>query len=269
MKVTLANNRMVKDADREKDKNPVMEKPGNKKIISVISNKGGVGKTSVACCLALSLSRELNKKTLLMELDCSPGDFGTLFDIGEDKSLEMAIRFSRDYKKYVKCTGKNLDILKGIPDPIVAENITSQEINDFLDIILGDYEYIIVDTQTVLNGILLDLIKASDILLMISDPTMESIARVSNYLQLLSSRFKVKRNKFKFIINMKNFCSFFRTWEITKIIDLPIDSFIYFDRKFSKANILFNESKILRTGFFKQVSKSVKNIDPEITDAAR
>jgi MinD-like ATPase involved in chromosome partitioning or flagellar assembly len=269
MKVTLTNNKVVKDAGRGKDKNPVAEEPRNKKIISVISNKGGVGKTSVACCLALSLSRELNKKTLLMELDCSPGDFGTLFDIGEDKSLEMAIRFRKDYKKYVKCTGKNLDILKGIPDPIIAENISSQEINDFLDIILGDYEYIIVDTHTVLNGILLDLIKASKILLMISDPTMESIARVSNYLQLLSSRFKVNRNKFKFIINMKNVFSFFRTWEIAKMIDFPIDSFIHFDRKFSKTNILFNESKILRTVFFKQVSKSVKSIDPEITDVKR
>ena len=65
-------------------------KVGDKKIISVISNKGGVGKTSIACCLSLCLSRKLNKKTLLLELDCSPGDFGTLFDIDEGLSLEMA-----------------------------------------------------------------------------------------------------------------------------------------------------------------------------------
>jgi len=269
MKVKLADNKMAKNAGREKDKDSGQKKAANRMIISVISNKGGVGKTSIACCLALSLSRELDKKTLLMEIDCSPGDFGTLFDIGEEKSLEVAIRFSSDYKKYIKCTGKNLDILKGVPDPIIAENISSNEINYFLDIVRKDYEYIIVDTHTVLNGILLDLIKASNILLMISDPNMESIARVSNYLKLLSTRFKINRDRFKFIINMKNIFSFFRTWEITRIIDLPIDSFIYFDRKFSKTDILFNEYKVFRTCLFKQVSKMAKSIDPETADVKR
>jgi pilus assembly protein CpaE len=236
-----------------------------KKIISVISNKGGVGKTSIACCLALSLSRDLNKKTLLLELDCSPGDFGTLFDINEDMSLEIAIRFNENYKKYIKKTGKNLDVLRGVQDPIIAENINSREVNDFLRIIINDYDYIIVDTHTVLNGILVDFIKASDLLIMISDHTVESIARVSSYFQLLNSRFQISRNRFKFVINKKKSFSYLKVWEISKMMNLPVNSLINFDRRFNKSNVLMNESKILRSGLFKQVSRAMKNIDLEFS----
>ena len=266
MKDALTINKTMKNLNKDNDLSCPLIKAGDKKIISVISNKGGVGKTSIACCLSLCLSKELNKKTLLLELDCSPGDFGTLFDISEEQSLEMAIRFINDYKKYIKCINSNLDVLKGMPDPIIAENIKSEEVGNFLEVILKDYDYIILDTQTVLNGILLDFLKASGLLLVISDPTMESIARVSNYLELLNSRFKINRDKFKIIINKRKTFSFLQTWEISRILNFPIDSFIYFDRRFNKSNILLNESKILGTRLFKQVSKTIRSIDTEFSN---
>jgi len=267
MKNKLIKNRQINNYKDDSYCHPTKTK--DKKVISVISNKGGVGKTSIACCFALSLSRELNKKTLLLELDCSPGDFGTLFDITQDMSLEMAVRFNKSYKKYVKNAGKKLDVLRGVQDPIIAENIDSMQVGDFLGSIINDYDYIVVDTHTVLTGILLDFIKASDLLIMVSDPTMESIARVSSYLQLLNSRFQISKNKFKFVINKKRPFSYLKIWEISKIISLPIDSLIHFDRKFNKSNILFNEPKILRSGLFKQVSRATRSIDAEFQDVKR
>lgn len=244
-----------------KGSNPTDIINNEKKILSIISNKGGVGKTSIACCAALYFSKIMKKKTLLLELDCSPGDFGTLFDIDKEMSLEMAIRFQGDYKKYIKSINNNLDVLKGISDPIIAESIKSDTANSFIKKIIEDYSYIIIDTQTVLNGILLDFLKVSNMFLVISDSTMESIARVSKFLDLLNSRFMINREKFKIVINKKKYFSFLRVWEISKILNFPIESLIYFDKKFNKSNILFNESKILRTKFFKQVCKTVENID--------
>ena len=110
---------------------------------------------------------------------------------------------------------------------------------------------------------------AGNLLLMISDPSMESIARVSNYLQLLNSRFKINQDKFRFLINKKKTFSFLKIWEISKIINFPIDSLIYFDRRFNKSNVLLDESKILRTGFFKQVSRTIKRIDSEFCNVKR
>ncbi len=229
-------------------------------IISIISNKGGVGKTSIACCIALYFSMEMKKKTLLLELDCSPGDFGSLFDINNEMSLEMAIRFPDDYKKYIKVISKNIDVLKGIPDPIIAESIDSSSIAPFLKRISNDYDYIIVDTQTVLNGILIDALKVSDQIIMISNNSIESIARISKLLDLLVFRFMIEKSKFKIIINKKKIFSFLKVWEISKIIGFPINAFIHYDKRFNKSLILLNKRKLMATKVFRETSNVLKSM---------
>jgi pilus assembly protein CpaE len=260
--ITENLNSFKKDINKSNDEK--MDLIGEKNVVSVISNKGGVGKTSIACCMSLYFSKIIKKKTLLVELDCSPGDFGTLFDIDSDKTLEMALGFQKDYKKYIKSVNKNLDVLKGISDPIVAESINSQEVRSFIKKITKDFDYIVLDTQTVLNGVLLDFIRASNMLFLISDCTMESIARVSKFLELLNLRFMIGKDKFKIIINKKRYFSCFNFWELQKLLDFPIESFIYFDKRFDKSDILLNEQKILKTRFFKQICNTLANMRKNI-----
>src|SRR4030043_863491 len=94
----------------------------DKKImITIVSNKGGVGKTSVAIATAMFFSKEIKKKVLLLELDSSPGDFGVIFDIENNKSLELALRFPEKYNEYIKNIYKNVDALKGISNPLRSE----------------------------------------------------------------------------------------------------------------------------------------------------
>ncbi len=237
-------------------------KPVNNKIISIVSNKGGVGKTSIAFCVALYFSIEMKKKTLLLELDCSPGDFGTLFDIDKDMSLEMAIRFPDDYKKYIKLIDKNIDVLKGMPDPIIAESVSSDSCHQFFIKISHDYDYIIIDTQTVLNGILIDALKLSDQIMIISNNSIESIARISKFLEILVSRFMIEKSKFKIIINKKKIFSFLKVWEISKIINYPIDAFIHYDKRFNKSLVFIDKRKLMTTKVFRETKKILKNMSP-------
>ncbi|MDZ7837494.1 MAG: ParA family protein [Actinomycetota bacterium] len=128
----------------------------NKKmILSVISNKGGVGKTSIAVSLAFYLSDELGK-TLLLELDSSPGGLEALFDLREDDYLEVAIKFPESYKSNLKNIFHNLDVMKGFKSPIIAENIKPGDTKKLINRIKKDYQFVVVDTQTVMNGIILD-----------------------------------------------------------------------------------------------------------------
>jgi len=86
---------------------------------------------------------------------------------------------------------------------------------------------------------------------------------------LLSSRFKLDKRKFKLVINKKKAFSCLITWEISRIIDFPIESFICFDRRFNKSNFLTNNKKVSKTKLFKQVKKIIKIIFPELEDAKR
>jgi pilus assembly protein CpaE len=236
-------------------------KSTNNKIISIVSNKGGVGKTSIAFCAALYFSIEMKKRTLLLELDCSPGDFGPLFDIDKDMSLEMAVRFPNDYKKYIKVINKNIDVLKGMPDPIIAESINSDSITQFFTKISHDYEYIIIDTQTVLNGMLIDALKLSNQIMIISNNSIESIARISKFLEILIFRFMIEKSKFKIIINKKKIFSFLKVWEISKIINFPINAFIHYDKKFNKSLVFIDKRKLMSTKVFRETKKILKNMN--------
>jgi len=237
------------------DKNNYYDK---KLIITIVSNKGGVGKTSIAIAVAMFFSKEIKKKILLLELDSSPGDFGVIFDIENNKSLELALRFPEKYNEYVKNIYKNVDALKGMSNPLIAENIKKDAVNLLVDFISKDYDYIIVDTQTVINGPVLDILKLSDEILAISEYSLESIARVSSLIDTLVKKFSIPEYKIKFIVNKRKFLHIFKVWDISKIIKMPIYAFIRFDGKFSKSKFIFNKGSIFNTRFFKEIKKIFK-----------
>ncbi len=225
-----------------------------KYIVSVISNKGGVGKTSIAISLAFYFAKELGR-TLLLELDSSPGDMETLFDINPDSSLEVAIRFPDNYQNNVKNICKNLDVLKGFPNPIVAENIKSEETGKIIQLLKKDYPLIVIDTQTVINGIILDFLRFSNIILIITDYSIESISRNVKLLDMLVKKFSLSANDFNLVVNKKRIFDVFKIWDASKLMDFPISGFISFDRKFSKSNFMLNRNKIFKTKFFKETKK--------------
>jgi len=226
-----------------------------KVIITIVSNKGGVGKTSIAIAAAMFFSEKVKKKILLLELDSSPGDFGVIFDIENNKSLELALRFPEKYSEYVKNIYKNVDALKGISNPLIAENIKKDAINLLINFIFKDYDYIIVDTQTVINGPVLDILKLSDEIFAISEYSLESVARVSSLIDILVKKFSIPEYKIKFIVNKKKFLHIFKVWDISKIIKIPIYAFVKFDGKFNKSKFIFNKDSIFNTRFFKEIKK--------------
>ncbi|MBN2073250.1 MAG: AAA family ATPase [Actinobacteria bacterium] len=229
----------------------------NEKVITVMSNKGGVGKTSIACGIALFCSKKLEKKTLLMELDSSPGDFGAIFDIEKDKSLEMAMSFPDDYPKFIKNISFNLDVLKGFSNPLIAEEIKKGAIDRLMVNILEDYRFVVIDTQTIINGTIIDVLKLSDKIFFINEFTLESIARISAITDTLIRRFLIPQAKMEMVINKKRKSQFFKLYNSGILSRMPVRGFIPFDSKYSKNDFLLNSSKILKTRFFKGISNAL------------
>ncbi|HHT79440.1 MAG TPA: ParA family protein [Actinobacteria bacterium] len=225
------------------------------KIITVTSNKGGTGKTTVSLCLALYFSCKKNRKTLLLEMDSSPGDFTVLFDADDDNSIEIALKFPSKLANYAKNVGNNLDIIKGFSNPLSAEEVKTDEINNLLSTALKKYEIIIVDTQNVLNGSIVDVLKITDYVFLISDLEIESLYRNLEFINLLKSKFLLHHDNFYFLINKKRFIDIFKIMDISKVITLPIMGFISFERNFNKSLVMKNKNKFLKTRTFINMSK--------------
>lgn len=88
------------------------------KIIEVSSSKGGVGTTTVACCMALALANKSPGRVLLLDLSSNEDCFGVL-GISTTSTYEC-----EQYEMTIKKT-------------------TRQELDDTLN--LGDYDFVVID----------------------------------------------------------------------------------------------------------------------------
>jgi MinD-like ATPase involved in chromosome partitioning or flagellar assembly len=233
---------------------------GCSNILAIVSNKGGAGKTSTSVCVGFYFAVARNRKTLLLEMDSSPGDFGPLFDIENDYSLDFAIKFPERFKNYVKSINKNLDVLKGFSNPINAESITETEILSLFKYISESYEVIVIDTQSVLSGIIIDVLKLSDVIIVLSEPTIESLSRVSELICILNNKFLIDKSKFQLVINKKKIIDFFKIRDIAKVLNFPVNGFINFDKRFNKNLIIFDTNKLMRTRFNIELNRLIKNL---------
>ena len=231
----------------------------NTNIITVASNKGGVGKTSVSVCTGIYFSQIISEPTLILELDSSPGDFMTLFDIDPGKTLKTALRFPSKFKKYVKKISNDLYVMGGIIDPILAEAAGREEFYGLLDEACREYKNIIIDTQTVLNGLMVDAFLISKKIFMVTDFSMESIGRIVNFFNILTKNFSIPEDRIELVINKKKFFDFLKIWDLIKMTEIPVCALISFDRRFDKSFFITNIHKLKRTRFFNQLKRMLEN----------
>jgi pilus assembly protein CpaE len=230
-----------------------------KNIISIVSNKGGVGKTSIAIASGCYISQKLKEPTLLLELDCSPGDFGILFDVDRKNSLEMALRYPDGLSKYVKKINSNLDILMGLQNPLAAEAVKKEELFSLLDVIKVNYANIITDTQTVLNSMTINMLSESKKILLVTDSSIESFNRVINYHDILTKGFFISKNIINLLVNKKTIKDCFKLWDFAKVSGLPVHDFLPFEKNFNKSVFSEGASSIQRSGFYRHIGEIIEN----------
>lgn len=228
-------------------------------IITVSSNKGGVGKTSMAITTGIYFSIIKKVPTLILELDSSPGDFASLFDINSENNLEMAIRFPEHHHKYTKKISENLFVMGGIANPAAAETVKRRDFFNLLRLLEVNYKNIIVDTQTVFNGLMIDAYLLSKKIFLISDYALESISRILALYRFITKNLSIPENRIDFIINKKRFLDFLKVWDYSKMTGVPLAGFICFDRRFNKSCFLTNYRSVLKTRFYRQLKKVIEN----------
>ncbi len=138
-------------------------------ILSVVNQKGGVGKTTTSTNLATALAA-CDHKVLLMDLD-PQGNASTGFGIDHDKRRDSIydVFQGRDVKAVVARTAiPGLDIIPSNMDLVAAEmelvSARGREfvLKDKLSELGGIYDYVIIDCPPSLGLLTLNALVASD-----------------------------------------------------------------------------------------------------------
>ncbi len=152
------------------------------KIITILSTKGGVGKTLIAVNLAVSLAKDCRQKVLLIDLDLQvAGDMARMLDLAPQKSMVELIhslkRQPRDVRKedFLTHSSLGIDFLPGVLKPQQAPHLDPVRIEDAFALLRQDYDYIIIDAGKSFTDIFVAALNQANLILLVVTPDILSI----------------------------------------------------------------------------------------------
>lgn len=175
-------------------------------IISVFSNKGGIGKTTIATNLALKIAEATGERVCLVDLNLQLGDITTFLDITPSFDISYVItHISRIDEAFLLSSleqykNKELYILADPPNVEQAEEISSEDITSVLSMLKEMFAYVIVDTSSSFDMKTLTCLDISDIILLISMVNLPSIRNCQRCMDLFH-RLEYQTNKIKLVVN--------------------------------------------------------------------
>lgn len=154
----------------------------NSKLITLISPKGGVGKTIISLNLATTLALK-KKKTVLLDLDlrmpqgthklmnikCKYSLYNLAGSIQKFKSEE------RHLESYISRHSSGLFFVPGILRTKEKFSLTPEVIRDFLSLLSTKFEYVIIDGGSELTDQLITTLDSSNLIGLVLSPDIVSI----------------------------------------------------------------------------------------------
>jgi pilus assembly protein CpaE len=120
-------------------------------VITVVSPKGGVGKTTVSTSLAVGLASIAPDSTVLVDLDVQFGDVANALNLLPEYSLLDTVRgpASKDtiaLKTVLSLHSTGLYAICAPDSPAAADTVTVDEITRLLTMLATQFRYVVVDT---------------------------------------------------------------------------------------------------------------------------
>ena len=179
-------------------KSPVTHSIGQTKILAIINQKGGVGKSTTAVNLAAALGA-MNKEVLLVDLD-PQGNATSGYGIDKrelDGCVYDALLGETPVEEVIlACVGKGVDVLPstinlaGAEVELVNEMARENRLKSALGSLRGRYDYILIDCPPSLGLLTINALVAADKLLV---PIQCEFYALEGVTKLLDSMNRVKK----------------------------------------------------------------------------
>lgn len=199
------------------------------RVIAVMSTKGGVGKTTISTNLAVALALETKRRVALVDLDLQFGDVALMLDVVPRYTIaDLAKAASIDLDLLTSCMvphKSGVDVLASPLRPEESETVLAFHVETVLRLLVGSYDYVVVDTAQSLYDAVLTALDMADTILLITTLDLPTIKNAKLCLELLKS-LKYEDSKVKIVLNRSSSEIGVHPSEMEKSIHRRIDAHI-------------------------------------------
>jgi pilus assembly protein CpaE len=173
-------------------------------ILTVFGPKGGIGKTTVATNLAVSLRQRTQAKVVLVDLDSYFGDVAIMMGLQPEytfANLLVAMRNgSGAPKDFLTHHRSGLDILAAPHSADSGLQPTVDEIVTILRALANSYDFVIVDTPGAFGPLIATALDESSLIFLVTSADLASIKDVRLALEILRGA-GFEPEKLKLVVN--------------------------------------------------------------------
>ncbi len=175
------------------------------KVIVVYSPKGGTGCTTVATNLSIALQSS-ETKTVLIDASLQFGDVAVFLNQQVKNDLldltSHADELERELVEDVVIThgASGLHILAAPLQPENANKVSAAEFTKLLQFLTQIYTFIVVDTSSYLNEVVLSSLEKADLIVLVTTQDLPSIKSANSFLNLADAS-EIRRDQILFVMN--------------------------------------------------------------------
>jgi pilus assembly protein CpaE len=162
------------------------------RTFAFISNKGGVGKSTLAVNVAAGLAQRHPSRVLLVDASLQLGTCAALLDLQPETTLTDAVRQRQRLdetlvRRLAISHPSGLDVLAAPRDAVEASDINDEGLALVLTLARRAYDYVVVDSFPLMDRILMAILDVSDLTLPVMESVVPTVLGATKLLQLLDS----------------------------------------------------------------------------------
>jgi pilus assembly protein CpaE len=176
--------------------------------------KGGVGTTTIAINAAIAMTRELRRRTALIDANLQFGDLRVFLDLGLDTASIVNAVSEPDLdldllRKLIVRHHTGVDLLLAPPSPEAADIVMERQRSDpatvtnLLNMFRRMYDYTLVDMVKTIDDFNLQLFDEADVIFVVMTADLSCLKNVRLVLETMDS-LGYERGKIQLVLNRSN-----------------------------------------------------------------
>ena len=203
---------MAKKVQAPRETTPTLSMNGARetvgRVFTMSSATGGCGKTFIATNLAFLLSHYSGKRACIIDLDLQFGEVSTALRLRPRYTISDALQrqdaddvdLQNHLEEYMVTHESGISVLAAPKDPAEADSIDPMDVSRIISAARARFDYVVVDTPSALNEIVLAAFDLSDTLFTMATLDLPSVRNMGVFLSALE-RLKIPSDNIKLLLN--------------------------------------------------------------------